>query len=700
MQRHFFGFVIFFFTAADAGRKVALVMIATGFPGHMRHACTAANVLQPFRIRRISHRVAPAPALSFSTDPMTSSPLDLQSVQTLPQLLAYRAASTPDAEAYRAFDPSVQAWVSLTWAQAAQRVHEWSQALAAMQLPAAARVAILLPNSLNAMCADQSALATGGVPVPLHAIDNPGSIAYILADCEASMLIVGQAAQWVKIQAVGMPFPALRAVVVTDEDPAWEPSPAASSTSITTSTAAGAAPGPAVGSLAQWLAGAAHAGNAAPVTAPGAHDLAAIVYTSGTTGKPKGVMLTHDNVVSDVKAVMDCIAPTVDDVFLSFLPLSHTFERTGGYYLPIAAGSCVAYARSVQLLADDLKTVRPTILVSVPRIYERIHAKLLEKLASSPWKMQLYEAAQTKGWTRFCATQNLPAPDPAEAQAAGWMAALPWPLLQALVAKPLLAQFGGRVRVAVSGGAPLSPTIAKCFLGLGLPLIQGYGMTETAPVVSVNTLNDNDPGCVGKALPGVEVRIGDNHELQVRGPIVMKGYWKRPEDTARILSPDGWLGTGDQAEIVNGRIYIKGRIKEIIVTSTGEKVPPGDLELAILADPLLEQAFVVGENRPFIACVAVLKPGEWQRLAADLGLNAEDPASLNNPSVHRAVLARIEKNTASFARYAVPRAVHLTLTPWTIENTFMTPTLKLKRSNLMAFFAQAIEGMYQKPGGR
>lgn len=617
---------------------------------------------------------------------MTSTPADIASVQTLPQLLAYRAASTPDAEAYRAFDSSRQTWASLTWAQTAERVSTWTHALAAMQLPPAARVAILLPNSLNAMCADQATLAAGNVPVPLHAIDNPGSIAYILADCEASMLFVSQAEQWEKIRAVGTSFPALRAVVITDDDDAFKPTPASGGS-------------PAVGSLAQWLTGAAQTDASTAATGPHADDLAAIVYTSGTTGKPKGVMLTHRNVVSDVKAVLERIAPTVDDVFLSFLPLSHTFERTGGYYLPIAAGSCVAYARSVAQLAEDLKTIRPTVLVSVPRIYERIHAKLLEKLSPTPWKMQLYEAAQNKGWARFCAAQGLAAPTPdASSQAAGWMAALPWPVLQALVAKPLLAQFGGRMRVAVSGGAPLSPTIAKCFLGLGLPLIQGYGMTETAPVVSVNALDDNDPACVGKALPGVEVRIGDNHELQVRGPIVMKGYWKRPEDTARILSTDGWLGTGDQADIVNGRIYIKGRIKEIIVTSTGEKIPPGDLELALLAAPLLEQAFVVGENRPFIACVAVLNPGEWQRLAADLGLNPQAADSLNHPSVHRAVLARIEKNTASFARYAVPRTVHLTLDPWTIENTFMTPTLKLKRNNLMAHFAEAIEGMYQKPG--
>ncbi|MFY3385907.1 AMP-dependent synthetase/ligase [Paracidovorax sp. MALMAid1276] len=612
---------------------------------------------------------------------MSPTPPDIASVRTLPQLLAFRAAATPHAEAYRAFDPATQAWQSLSWAATAQRVAGWTRALAAQQLPAGARVAVLLPNGLNAMSIDQAALAAGCVPVPLHAIDNPGSIAYILADCEASMLMVGDAVQWAQIRATGTAFPALRAVVVAEG--AAAPAPPGES-------------GPVVIALHQWLASANAPTPPAPVVPPSADDLAAIVYTSGTTGKPKGVMLTHHNVISDVKAVLDRIAPTVDDVFLSFLPLSHTFERTGGYYLPMAAGSCVAYARSVPLLAEDLKTVRPTVLVSVPRIYERIHAKLMEKLLASPWKMQLFEAAQAKGWARFCAQQHLPAP--ADDGKGGFMRALPWPLLRALVATPLLAQFGGRVRVAVSGGAPLSPTIAQCFLGLGLPLVQGYGMTETTPVVSVNALGDNDPASVGRALPGVQVRIGDNRELQVRGPIVMKGYWKRPEDTARTVDAEGWLGTGDQADIVGGRIYIRGRIKEIIVTSTGEKVPPGDLELALQSDPLLEQAFVVGENRPFIACVAVANAGEWQRLAADLGLDPEDAKSLNHPSVHRAVLARIEKSTAGFARYAVPRAVHLTLSPWTIENSFMTPTLKLKRAPLMAHFAQAIEGMYKKPG--
>ncbi|MBU6466296.1 MAG: AMP-binding protein, partial [Burkholderiales bacterium] len=296
---------------------------------------------------------------------MTTFSPDISCAQTLPQLFSNRVALTPDAPAYRLYDLATQAWSDLSWAQTAKQVASWTQALAAMQLPAGARVAILLPNGLHAVCADQSTLAAGCVPVPLHAIDNPGSIAYILQDSDASVLIVGQAAQWEQIRAVGTAFPALRAVVVTDEDSALKLHPTPSD-------------GPALGSLAQWL-GDAGQPLAAPVPMPpGPDDLAAIVYTSGTTGKPKGVMLTHRNVVSDVQAVLERIAPTQDDVFLSFLPLSHTFERTGGYYLPIAAGCCVAFARSVALLADDLKIIRPTVLVSVPRIYERVHAKLLE----------------------------------------------------------------------------------------------------------------------------------------------------------------------------------------------------------------------------------------------------------------------------------------------------------------------------------
>lgn len=608
---------------------------------------------------------------------------DFDSVQTLPELLAWRATRSPQGEAYRAYEAGSGQWRSLRWGDVQAQVGQWQRALASSGVGSGARVAILLPNGLQAMSIDQATLAQGAVPVPLHAIDNPGSIAYILSDCEASLLLVSQAEQWDKIRAVGTPLPALRTVVVAG----------AARGELSEETDA---QGVRLIGLSDWL-GTART-DVALAAPPDPEDLAAIVYTSGTTGKPKGVMLTHRNVVANVKAVLARIQPLESDVFLSFLPLSHTFERTAGYYLPMAAGSCVAYARSVPQLGEDLRTVRPTVLISVPRIYERVHVRLLETLAATPWKLRLLEAAQATGWRRFRAAQGLSAPAADEGAAGGFWRLLPWPLLQALVARPLLAQFGGRVRVAVSGGAPLSPAIARCFLGLGLPLLQGYGMTETSPVLAVNLLDDNDPATVGRALPGVEARIASNRELQVRAPSVMKGYWKREEDTARILDAQGWLATGDQAEIVDGRIRILGRIKEIIVTSTGEKVPPGDLELAITADPLFEQAFVVGEQRPFIACVAVLQREEWQRLATELGVDAQSEASLADARVLKAALARIELATSSFARYAVPRALCLTLAPWTIENGFMTPTLKLKRNNLMAHFAPTIEALYQKPG--
>ncbi|MEO8523434.1 MAG: AMP-dependent synthetase/ligase [Caldimonas sp.] len=600
------------------------------------------------------------------------------SVRTLAQLFAWRVAATPDGEAYRQFDIEAAAWVSTSWSEANRRVARWAAALSAHGLPRGARVAILLPNGLDAVCVDLAALSLALVPVPMHALDNPASIAYILSDSDASLLVAASAAQWQAIAAASLGLPSLRQVVVVRDDAAVP------------NDAGDAVP---VLGLVEWLSGQAAASMAGTGTTepPREDDLAALVYTSGTTGKPKGVMLTHRNVLSNVTACFARVAPLESDVFLSFLPLSHTFERTAGYYLPIAAGCCVAYARSVAQLAEDLRTVRPTILISVPRIYERVYAKLQEMLAGSPLKRRLFESAEAVGWRRFCRRQGLAIDKPGPAA----LDALAWPLLDRLVARRMRDQFGGRVRVAVSGGAPLSLPIAHCFLGLALPVLQGYGMTETSPVISVNTPDDNDPATVGRALPGVEVRIGDNRELLVRGPNVMRGYWKREQDTAHSFV-DGWLRTGDQAAIEDGRIRILGRVKEIIVTSTGEKIAPVDLELAITADPLFEQAYVFGDNRPFIACVVVLAPAEWTRLAASLNLDASATASPQTEAARLAVLERITSLTRAFPRYAQPRAVWATLEPWTLENNLMTPTLKLKRNNLASHYATQIESLYRR----
>lgn len=598
-------------------------------------------------------------------------------VETLAGLFAWRVAQSPDAEAYRQFDLVAGVWVGYTWAQTAARVERWRAGFAQLHLARGDRVAILLPNGLDHVCIDQAALSLGLVPVPLHAIDNPGSIAYIVKDSEAAVLVLGAREQWAAIAGVGELFPGLKAVVLMVEDEA---------------SARPAAPGaPPVGDCQAFLA----AGVApAAATGPAPEDLAAIVYTSGTTGKPKGVMLTHRNVVANIESVLARVEAGPDDVFLSFLPLSHTFERTIGYYLPIAAGSRVAYVRSVAQIAQDLKIVRPTVLVSVPRIYERFYSTLEETLArAGPMRRWLFQAARNVGWRRFCRSQGLPLDANHSSLPAD---ALAWPLLRRLVARKVLAAFGGRIRIAVSGGAPIPHAVARCFLGLGLPVLQGYGMTETAPVVAANALDDNWPDTVGRVLEGVRARIGENSELQVHGANVMKGYWKRADDTDRAFTPDGWLRTGDQAAIQDGRIRILGRIKEIIVTSTGEKIAPGDLEMAITADPLFEQAFVTGDNFPFIAAIVVVNAELWATLARGLGLDPADGAALNTEAARHAVLQRIREATPSFPSYAVPRAVWIDSEAWTLQNGMMTPTLKLKRNALHERYAEQIAAIYRR----
>ena len=595
-----------------------------------------------------------------------SQPQTLAGVKTLPQLLRWRVGATPAGAAYRHFDAAAGRWITQSWHEIDAEFELWRRALAAEGLAPGERVAILMPNGIPHVAMDQAALSRGLVPVPMHAVDNPDSVAYILADSGALLLFVDTLERWQAIVATGLPLDQLKRVVC-----------------------AGAAKQIAGDArfvaLDDWLAAAPGASAPLADVAVEPDDLAAIVYTSGTTGRPKGVMLSHANVVANVKAIAQRIAASSDDVFLSFLPLSHTFERTGGYYYPIAAGASVAYARSVPLLSEDLKQVRPTVLVSVPRIYERIYALIMQHRASAgPVERALLDLTIAVGGRRFDARQGRGALSLADR--------LAWPLLKRLVADKVLAQLGGRLVAAVSGGAPIAEPVVRLFLALGLDVLQGYGMTETSPVVSVNTPDDNDPHSVGHVLEGVEVRLGENDELLVRGPSVMLGYWHKPEETRRVKDADGWLHTGDQARIENGRITITGRIKDILVTSTGEKIAPVDLETAILTDPLFEQALVVGEQRPFLAALVVLDAKAWVQEKEKLAASGEQGGA-----AERAVLlARIAAAVKAYPSYATPRAVWWTLDPWTIAAGLLTPTLKNKRPALEHRFAAEIEQIYAK----
>jgi long-chain acyl-CoA synthetase len=598
--------------------------------------------------------------------PPASMPDTLAQVRTLPELLRWRVRATPDGEAYRHFDAAAGRWVSHSWHEIDLEFDRWRRALAAEGFAAGERVAILMPNGIEHIAMDQAALSRGLVPVPMHAIDNPESIVYILKDSAASLLLVDTIDRWRILASAGAPTDTLTRVVCVDLQGTETP----------------AATDHRVVGLKSWLERGDTAEAVTNDVALQPDDLAAIVYTSGTTGRPKGVMLSHGNIVANVKAIDARIAASASDVFLSFLPLSHTFERTGGYYYPIAAGACVAYARSVPQLSEDLKQVRPTVLISVPRIYERIYALIMQHSeAAGPFERSLLDLTVAVGGRRFDARQ--------QGRHASLLDRMLWPLLKRLVADKVLAQFGGRLRVAVSGGAAIGERVIRLFLALGLDILQGYGMTETSPVVSVNTADDNDPRSVGRPLDGIEVKINEDQELLVRGPSVMLGYWHRPEETDRIKQADGWLHTGDQARIEGGRISITGRIKDILVTSTGEKIAPVDLETAILADPLFEQAMVIGENRPFLAALVVLNAKAWEREKVKLaGSTADAEAAF--------LVKRIAEAVKAYPSYATPRAVWWTLEPWIIAAGLLTPTLKNKRPALEHRFAAEIEQIYAR----
>jgi long-chain acyl-CoA synthetase len=398
-------------------------------------------------------------------------------------------------------------------------------------------------------------------------------------------------------------------------------------------------------------------------------------------------MLSHSNILSNAHDSLTAIDCYREDLFLSFLPLSHSLERTGGYYLPMMAGSTVAFARSVAQLAEDLQSVRPTALIAVPRVFERVHERMMgqlrERSAVARW---VFRTAIRAGWRRFEREQGR----------VGWHPLLLlWPVLRRLVADQVLGRLGGRLRIAVSGGAALPKEVARAFIGLGIPIVQGYGLTETSPVVSVNRLSGNDPESVGPPLRGIEVRIGEADELLVRGPCNMIGYWNNHASTARVLDADGWLHTGDQARMGSqGHLYITGRIKDILVLSNGEKVAPADMEMAIALDPLFDQALVVGEGRSFLSALLVLNADLWNGLAREYGLHPERIESLSDPRLLKDMLKRVREALREFPGYAKIRRVTLLLEPWGVENGLLTPTLKVKRSEVLHRYRDEVEKMY------
>ncbi|HEY6872062.1 MAG TPA: long-chain fatty acid--CoA ligase [Geobacteraceae bacterium] len=635
----------------------------------------------------------------------TTDYIDPSTARTLPGLFRERVRRSPGARAYLRFAPDESCCADITWGEVETLAGRWQQALLREKLQPGDRVAVMLKNCLEWVLFDMAALGLGLVTVPLYVNDRPENFAFILKETDARLLLIEGVAQWQRIEEVSDRLAFIERIVTlervcspnsySDVYQGGEKEATQAYTGVRRGDSDAANAGrrlktnsdgcdPRLVELDQWLPG--MPGEYAVRECPPA-ELATIVYTSGTTGHPKGVMLSHANILANAFAGLQRVPVYPDDLFLSFLPLSHSFERTAGYYIPMMAGARVAHVRAVEKLPEDLVAVRPTVLVSVPRIYERIHKKIMTELDDKPSLVRrIFFLAVRAGWQHFLRRQGR----------AGWSPLfLLRPLLNRLVAKRLLAGLGGRVRLAVSGGAPLAPPIARVFIGLGLNLLQGYGLTETSPVVSVNTSEDNLPATVGRPYPGVEVRTADNGELLVRGESVMLGYWRNDAATATAIDRDGWFHTGDLARIdEQGHIVITGRLKEILVLATGEKVPPEDLELAIAVNPLFEQVMVMGEGKPYLAALVALNERQWKKLAARLAIPPGRDDLLASERVEQALLAEIARRIIRFPGYAQIRRVHATLSPWTVQEGLITATLKLRRKELMARFANEIEALY------
>jgi len=560
--------------------------------------------------------------------------MNLGRLTNMSELLLARIAETPDLLAYRQFNEATSAWIDMTWGEFGREVGRWQTALAAEGLRAGDRVAVCMRNRIEWVLFDQAALGLGLVTVPLYFDDRADNMAFCLNDAEVHLLLLENGDMWSDLSGH---VRTVKRVLCMTRTPTGEGRKAVD--------------------LAAWLPA---TGDPPRRSSAAANDLMTICYTSGTTGRPKGVMLSHRNILSNVEAALACIFVTSTDRFVSFLPLSHMFERTTGYYVGMAAGAHTAYARGITVLADDIRMQRPTVLISVPRIFERIYAKMQEAMLPGSFKRRLFERAVAVGWRRFRGEARLGDH-------------LVWPLLNLLVARKLRARLGGRLRLIISGGAALAPHLARTFCGLGLTILQGYGLTETAPVLCANRVDDNDPYSIGKALPGIELKRAHDGELLARGPNIMLGYWHNEAATRAVIDAEGWFHTGDVVEVRDGRIFITGRVKDIIVLSNGEKVPPTDAEQAIMRDTAFEQAMLVGEKRPKLGLL-VVSP------VADL----KDLCTRANRQLH------------DFPGYA--RVCHIARLPeaCTVENGLLTPTLKLKRSKIEERYAAEIEAMYAR----
>ena len=555
----------------------------------------------------------------------------------------------------------------ITYTELGRRVYAFARALHELGVRKGDRVAILAENCPEWAITDWATLCLGAITVPIYPTLTAPQVGEILRDSEPKVLVVSDKKQRRK---------ACEAVEGTGLNPQMiciEPDSGSETPSFEQMLNQ---PGALTESELRAL-----------VDASQPDDIITFIYTSGTTGEPKGAMLTHRNLISNIEAVLELIDWRPDDVFLSFLPLSHVFERMGGHFLPIYAGLTIAYAESLFTLANDMVEVKPTLMLGVPRFYASVMDRILASVRQMPPLRQklFYRMLEVGKVYAQCWREGRSAPLGVRLQHA---------VLDKLVASKIRERVGGRLRYFVSGGAALPKEVAEFFHAFGILIIEGYGLTETSPVLTVNPPNAPRFGSVGKPIRGVEIKIAEDGEILARGPNIMLGYYKKPEATAAAIDPDGWFHTGDVGRIdADGYLYITDRKKDIIVLANGKNVAPQPIENLLKQSELVQEAVVYGDGMSAPVALIVPNIDALRAFAKQAGIEADGDALLNHDAVQKRFRQELERVNRELADFQRLKGFRLISKPFSIETGELTPTLKVKRRVVAEKYAHLLQEM-------
>lgn len=595
----------------------------------------------------------------------------LDSAPSLPALLRTVIASQPHRPAQ--WQRSSEGYLPVTYTQFDAHIRAMACGLLRIGVKSGDRVAVLMENRPEWAVIDYAILSIGAVTVPMYGTYRPPDIAYVLENCGASLAITSGGDLLRHLLSAADAVRGLKKVYALDcghtQDPRLH---ALQELHI------------ADGAQAEEEHARERAALDRRLSTVNRESLATLVYTSGTTGKPKGVMLSHGNIMANLEVVPRVIQLKQDDMLLSFLPLAHALERTGGHFLAYSFGLSVAFAERPDTVARNLVEARPTMLITVPRLLEVIRSRMLGQVAQMGfiprWMFSHFlelGMARSRGELSPFAGFRLR-------------------LLDRIVGQKIRERFGGRLRVLISGGAPLSPEIGAFFEAIGLPVLEGYGMTEAAPLISVNPMHKRRIGSVGLPAHNTEVKIDADGEILVRGPNVMAAYWKAERESAEMLA-GGWLHTGDIGHFdSHGYLYITDRKKDLIVNSGGENIAPQRIENLLIGDAMIDQVVVYGDQKPYLVALVVPNREACAAWAVEQGLPESDWAHLSSSKVLRKMLqTRIAAMLRPLNAFEQVRRIYLLDKEMNMDDGLLTPTMKVRRRQVFERFGEQLEGLYR-----